>query len=111
MRILGTHHVAINTPDLARLRQFYAETLGLPIVGGFPGHPIIFVGAGGTALELVEAERSPEGTGRSGWHHLAWEVEDVAEAYAELSARGVPFHIPPGDFPPAAPTVRIAFFS
>ena len=37
-------------------------------------------------------------------------MADVDEAYADLSARGVPFHVPPEDFPPEAPTMRIAFF-
>jgi catechol 2,3-dioxygenase-like lactoylglutathione lyase family enzyme len=37
-------------------------------------------------------------------------VEDIDASYAELSARGVPFHVPPEDFPDEAPTMRIAFF-
>jgi len=37
-------------------------------------------------------------------------VSDADAAYAELSARGVPFHVPPKDFPEEAPSVRIAFF-
>jgi catechol 2,3-dioxygenase-like lactoylglutathione lyase family enzyme len=53
----------------------------------------------------VAAER----TG-GGWDHLALEVEDIDAAYAELSAAGIPFHVPPEDFPEEAPSVRIAFF-
>jgi catechol 2,3-dioxygenase-like lactoylglutathione lyase family enzyme len=60
IRILGTHHVAIHTPDLARLRAFYVETLGLAVVGSFPKHGILFVEAGGTILELIE-EPTPDG--------------------------------------------------
>jgi len=111
MRSVRTHHVAIVTPDVARLRAFYTDTLGLPVVGGFADHAIVFVGAGGTTIELVEDEVPAGGTGRRGWHHLAWEVESVDATYAELSGRGVPFHVPPEDFPPAAPTMRIAFFT
>jgi glyoxylase I family protein len=110
MRILSTHHVALTTPDLDRLRAFYTETLGLPIVGAFPGHPILFVGTGGTAIEIEEAAPSPDGTHPSGWNHLAWEVADVDAVYAELAARGVPFDVAPEDYPPEAPTMRIAFF-
>lgn len=110
MRIVGTHHVAISTHDLSRLRAFYVETLGLPVVGGFPGYEIVFIGAGGTAIELMEeAGLSRDGDG-SGWVHLAWEVENVDDAYADLMARGVPFDVAPEDFPPEAPTTRIAFF-
>jgi catechol 2,3-dioxygenase-like lactoylglutathione lyase family enzyme len=110
MRIVHTHHVAISTPNFDRLRQFYIETLGLPIVGGFAGHDILFIGAGSTTIELIGEDTPVVVVGRSGWHHLAWEVESVAESYAELSARGVSFHVPPEDFPPEAPSMRIAFF-
>lgn len=41
--------------------------------------------------------------------NIALEVADIDAAYAALSARGVPFHISPEDFPPDAPAVRIAF--
>ena len=110
MRIVSTHHVAISTFDLARLRAFYTEILGLPVVGGFAGRQIVFIGAGGSAIELSQEDVPTAGARRAGWDHLAWEVEDVDQAYAELSARGVPFHVAPEDFPPEAPTMRIAFF-
>lgn len=108
MEFIGVHHMAIITDDVARLRAFYVDVLGLPVVGGFPGRAIIFIGAGGTAIELVERSARPDGGG--GWDHLALEVADIDTAYAELTARGVPFHSAPMAFPPAAPSVRIAFF-
>ena len=114
MRIIGTHHVAISTPDLARLRAFYVETLGLPVLGGFTGQDIIFVGSGGMAIEIIgegtPGLARPDGFDRRGWQHLAWQVEDVDAAYAELSARGIAFRVPPEDFPELSPTMRIAFF-
>src|SRR5687767_11709532 len=110
MRVITTHHVAISTPIFSRLREFYVETLGLPVVGRFAGHEILFIGAGGSAIELIgEATPRADGVSRSGWHHLAWQVEDVDETYAELSALGVPFRVPPEDFPEEAPSMRIAF--
>ena len=131
MRILRAHHVAVHTPDLARLRAFYVETLGLPVVGGFPEHGILFVLAGDLIVELIEDTslgdagepaagreaadaRSGEvdgATRRAGWDHLALEVEDVDAAYAELTALGVVGRSPPGSFPPAAPAYRIAFLA
>jgi glyoxylase I family protein len=114
MRIVGAHHVAILTPNLARLRAFYTERLGLPVVGGFAGYGIIFIAAGNTTIELeeqgLEEHRAVPGNG-SGWHHLALEVDDVDAAYAELSGQGIPFDGPPQDFPPGAPSLRIAFFA
>ena len=110
MRIVSTHHVAISTPNFARLRDFYVGTLGLLVVGGFSGHDILFIGAEGTTIELIGEETPSDGVCSTGWHHLAWEVEDVDETHAELSARGIPFHVPPEDFPVEAPAMRIAFF-
>ena len=117
MRIAGTHHVAILTPDLDRLRAFYIELLELPVIGGFSEHHILFIAAGNIVVELEEQageEGHPRSSGGGGWHHLALEVDDVDAAHAELSARGVPFHVPPTDFPegaPGGPVMRIAFFT
>jgi catechol 2,3-dioxygenase-like lactoylglutathione lyase family enzyme len=122
VRILSTHHLALTTGSFERLRAFYVETLGLPVVGGFPDHEIVFLGAGSTTIELIgenslcaKKRRSAENRAqRQGWHHLAWEVEDVDAAFAELPARGVEAHSPPEDFPPGEPQpgttrLRIAF--
>jgi catechol 2,3-dioxygenase-like lactoylglutathione lyase family enzyme len=110
MRILSTHHVALITNNFERLRAFYVETLELPVVGGFAGYNIIFLAAGSTAIELIEEEQPTYGAARTGWNHLALEVEDVDAAYAELAARGIPFTVLPEDFPSEAPQARIAFF-
>ena len=116
MRILGTHHLAITTARFELLRRFYVETLGLPVVGRFPGHDIVFLDAGSTAIELIgEAPALDAGPSsadhalRHGWHHLALEIADVDAAVAELTARGVTVHSPPEPFPTEAPTMRIAF--
>src|SRR5205823_404918 len=100
----------------SRLRAFYVEMLGLPVVGAFAEHDIVFVQAGDTVVELIGEADQPEaapgqarGFGRRGWQHLAWEVDDVDAAYAELSAHGIPFELRPEDFPPEAPVLRIAF--
>ncbi len=108
MQIIGTHHLALLTDNFERLREFYVGLLGLPVIGGFPGRDIIFIGVGETAIELVARGERPGAGG--GWDHLALQVADTDAAYAELSARGVPFHVEPKSFPPEAPTVRIAFF-
>jgi len=108
MHITCTHHIAVLTAHFEEMREFYVKTLGMPIRGAFEGYNIVFVDAGSTAIEIVEnaGERAPEDS----WRHLALEVPDIDAAYNELLLKGVPFHVPPKDFPPAAPKVRIAFF-
>jgi catechol 2,3-dioxygenase-like lactoylglutathione lyase family enzyme len=110
MLIVSAHHVALYTADFAQLRDFYVETLELPIRGAFRGYNIVFLGAGETTIELVEDENTQQGI-TGGWNHLAWEVADLDQTYAELTARGVSFHVPPENFPPENPSMRIAFFT
>lgn len=107
--IRATHHIALSTAHFARLRTFYTETLGLPVLGGFPEQRILFLDAGTTAIELVEERVVDTPVGARGWAHLALEVADVDAVYAILSARSVPFSMPPEDFPRDIPTMRIAF--
>ncbi len=111
MHVTHTHHVALATPHFERIRAFYVDVLGFPLRGAFPGRNIIFVDAGSTTIEIIEdLSRTPGSAAAGGWIHLALEVPDTDAAYAELSARGVPFHVEPVDFPEEAPSVRIAFF-
>ena len=109
MNITGTHHVALVTANFERLRAFYVETLGLPIVGAFAGRNIIFVEAGSTTIELIERSGQAD-AGSGGWSHLAFQVDDIDAVHAELAGLGIAFHVLPKDFPDDAPAVRIAFF-
>jgi glyoxylase I family protein len=108
METTHTHHVAIYTSNYARIRAFYVETLGLPVLGAFEGYNIVFIGTGSTAIEIVEDTDARADNG--GWRHLALEVPDVDGAYRELTAKGIAFHALPENFPPEAPKMRIAFF-
>jgi glyoxylase I family protein len=108
MKITGTHHVALITANFERMRAFYTETIGLPVVGAFAGGKIIFLQAGPTTIELIGRETYEPSVG--GWDHFAFTVEDVDAAYAELRALGVPFHVEPRSVPEPAPEARIAFF-
>lgn len=110
MDIRGTHHIALLTPDLPRLQAFYTETLGLPLVGEFSGHDIVFVGTGETAIELIQQEGVATTQDVTGWAHLALEVADVDATHAALADQGIVFHVAPMDFPVEAPALRIAFF-
>ena len=94
MDILGTHHVAITTPNFEKLCTFYTETLGLKKVGSFTGKNIIFVNAGPMTIEIVERDELVA-PARIGWAHFAFEVKDIAATYNELTAKGIAFHIEP----------------
>jgi catechol 2,3-dioxygenase-like lactoylglutathione lyase family enzyme len=108
MEIRSTHHVALYTTNFDQLRAFYTDIIGMPIVGGFRSHQIVFLAAGSTTIELVAVQEATGGT--QGWQHLALEVADVDTAYAELVAHGVVFHELPQDFPSEQPLFRLAFF-
>jgi catechol 2,3-dioxygenase-like lactoylglutathione lyase family enzyme len=109
MNLTGTHHVALLTNNFDGLREFYADTLGLPVVGGFPGGNIIFLEAGSTTIELIRREGFASQLG--GWGHFAFEVADVDQEYAALVEKGVSFHILPKSVPEGdSPSARIAFF-
>jgi catechol 2,3-dioxygenase-like lactoylglutathione lyase family enzyme len=111
MKITATHHVAFTTPNFEKLRDFYVNTLGLKQVGKFDGRNIIFVDAGSTTIEIIErSEPLAADKQRIGWVHFAFEVADIDAAYAELTAKGIAFHIEPKLFPETNPAVKLAFF-
>jgi glyoxylase I family protein len=103
------HHVGLVTGQLERMRRFYTEVVGLQETRGFPEHRIAFLEAGGTLIELLGEDVPSAGTGSGGWHHLAWEVDDLDATFAQLVARGAAVSSPPEDFPQDAPAFRIAF--
>jgi catechol 2,3-dioxygenase-like lactoylglutathione lyase family enzyme len=99
MKLLGTHHIALHTPNFDALQAFYTETLGFPIVHRWPDVNIVFIDIGSTTLELVgrdqaTADNKPTG----GFMHIALHVPSVDEAVAEVSAKGVPIHTQPKNF-------------
>lgn len=111
MSINGTHHVAIITRNLEALQQFYVDVLGLPVVGSVKrtGINILFVGAGDTAIELVENKTAEGPRHGSGWNHIALEVTDLDQTVADLQQQGVVFHVMPKEFPAERPHFRLAF--
>ncbi|KAB8140249.1 VOC family protein [Chloroflexia bacterium SDU3-3] len=109
MQVLGTHHVALCTPNFEALRDFYTKTLGMVPIGSFSFRNIVYLAAGDITIELVE-RLEPPNVSRQGWVHLAFEVEDVQKSYETLSAKGVPFHILPQGFPEDSPVFKMAFF-
>jgi catechol 2,3-dioxygenase-like lactoylglutathione lyase family enzyme len=106
MKLLGTHHIALHTPNFDALQAFYTETLGFPIVHRWPDANIIFISIGSTTLELAgrpqaTADNKPTG----GFHHIALHVASVDDAVDEMVAKGVKIHTQPKNFQ----DIRLAF--
>ena len=98
MNIRCIHHIAILTDDYQRSKQFYTEVLGFTVV-----HETYRKERDSYKLDLsidgkyqVELFSFPEHRERGsypeakGLRHLAFAVEDVDAAAAELRSRGVP---------------------
>jgi lactoylglutathione lyase len=115
IRPRAVHHVGIPVSSLARSLDWYKEMLGLEaeftaeVSGeatakavGVPGADLLvgFMRIGNTMVELLEY-RSPRGSRQDrgnndiGAMHLAFEVDDIEDAYRLLRDRGVSFNSPP----------------
>jgi catechol 2,3-dioxygenase-like lactoylglutathione lyase family enzyme len=106
MKLLGTHHIALHTPNFEVMKKFYTESLEFPIVHGWPTANIVFISLGTTLLELAGRDQSTANTKPTGgFVHIALHVENVDEAVAELSAKGIAIHTQPRDFQ----DIRLAF--
>jgi len=124
--IRGIHHVAISTPDLDRIVNFYANVIGAEVVyeGGWEaGSELIDTIVGlknsharqamlrlGNAylefFEYVTPAGSPKdpayGVNNHGYTHFCLDVQDIDAEYKRLQAAGVAFNCPPPDFPGGA---------
>jgi catechol 2,3-dioxygenase-like lactoylglutathione lyase family enzyme len=73
------HHLALRTPDVARLERFYAGVLGLPVVRRDETRGNVWLGAGGTVV-MLEAAAPAEPAVPSGTQELvAFGVERIAD--------------------------------
>jgi len=107
MAILHSHHIAIRATDYDRSKAFYTEVLGFPIKGQIPGRDVVFIDIGGTTIELSGGATAEPQRPESGLVHLAFECDDVDATFADLSAKGVSFHIEPTGMG----ELRVAFFT
>lgn len=91
-------HVGIAVADVDEALAFYREALGLEVTGvetvASQQVRARFVGAGGAALELLEATADTSPIARfvarrgPGLHHVTLRVDDLAAALARLKAHG-----------------------
>lgn len=92
------HHIAIIASDYEVSKRFYTEVLGLRIVAEHYRDPrqswkLDLAFPDGTQIELFTfpgAPPRPNHPEAQGLRHLAFEVEDVAQAKAQLEAKGIP---------------------
>jgi glyoxylase I family protein len=107
MQLTGTHHVALLTRNFAEMEHFYSQTLGFPITRRWDDVTIIFIDVGSTTIELIGRETAPLPNSEPGaFNHLALQVANLDEAYAELVAKDVKIKTEPRNFK----DVRICFF-
>ena len=107
MKLTGTHHVGLVTPNFEAMEEFYTKTLGFAVTRRWDDIPIIFIDIGSTTIELIGHEKSTaDNSPTGGLDHLALHVESTDEAFAELAEKGVRIRSEPRDFK----EVRIAFF-
>ena len=117
--IRGIHHVAISTPNLARIVAFYRDVIGCEVVydGGWEqGQEVIdtIVGLknssakqamlklGNAYLEFFQYEspkgavKNPEyGVNDHGYTHFCLDVQDIDAEYERLKQHGVRFNCEP----------------
>ncbi len=98
MRIKRLAHVGVAVKDVKEVEKVYTDLLPLEVSGYDDVGELrtAFIPVGDTNVELVMST-DPEGVMNKhvakrgeGVHHIAFEVEDIQAALAELQAKGVP---------------------
>jgi catechol 2,3-dioxygenase-like lactoylglutathione lyase family enzyme len=85
-----TDFISVPVTDLGRSKQFYGETLGLPLVSGDEGWPEYQLGEN-VSLYLIDPTNIGQEFTAPHSSHIALRVADVAAARAELESAGVDF--------------------
>jgi glyoxylase I family protein len=100
MKVEKIHHVAIICSDYERSKRFYTEVLGFEIIretfraerNSYKLDLRVGANSGGSQIELFSFPNPPERLSRpeaSGLRHLAFAVENLDEAIADLQSKGV----------------------
>lgn len=119
--IRGIHHVALHTPDIARLARFYIEVVGfVPVeesriswsdnadidqIINVPGSAsqTMLLRAGNSYLELFQYSQPAARGGEPlrpqdhGYTHICLDTDDIEADYERLTAGGMTFHRKPVD--------------
>jgi len=86
-----TDFVSVPITNMARSKQFYGETLGLPLVSGQDGWPEYQLGEN-VSLYLIDPTNVGQSFTAPHASSIALRVPDVAQARSALEAKGVEFH-------------------
>ncbi|GIO15503.1 VOC family protein [Cohnella xylanilytica] len=97
MKLNRIHHVAVIASDYERSKRFYAEVLGLTVVAETyreerDSWKLDLAVGGDYQIELFTFPGAPERPSypeARGLRHLAFEVDDVDAAAAELRGKGI----------------------
>lgn len=85
MNVLGVHHVAIGVKDVPEAIEFYGLLGLVPLPRPDFGFPGAWLQAGSQQVHLLETATVPPGAE----NHYAFQVHDLDEIVAHLSAHGV----------------------
>lgn len=95
--IVGFHHVALIVSDYAKSKSFYTEILGARIIAETyrterQSYKLDLRFADGSQIELFSFPNPPKRVNSPeacGLRHLAFKVQDIEQAVAELAQKGV----------------------
>lgn len=118
--IRGIHHIALNTPNLSRMLEFYRDTLGFAVAYQMEWSNndvvdsavdlrdstgrVVMLRAGNVYLELFEYTAPPARTAEPlrpcdhGYTHFCLDVTDIESEWQRLSASGMTYSRRPVDF-------------
>ena len=98
-KVLKLDHIGIAVKDMEVAKKFYTEMLGMPAQGEEVVEQqqvkVCFIPSGDSEIELLEST-SPDGPiakfiekNREGIQHIAFRVDNIENALADLKAKGV----------------------
>lgn len=101
MKVLNIDHLGIAVPNLDEGKKFWSDIMGLKLEGSETVEEqkvtTAFLPVGDSEVELL-VSTSPDGPiakfiekngGKGGFQHVAFRVENIEEALAELQEKGV----------------------
>ena len=107
------HHVHIVCKDLEKMIGFFTEVLAAQLIDRrkFGTANGASLDLDGTIINLRVAREDEQMVGDAsqsayGFDHIGLEVEDIENAFKELTAKGYSFFMPPTEIP----NMKIAFF-
>ncbi len=97
MKIKRIAHLGVAVQDLETAMKFFTDSLPLEVTHteDFNGMKIAFIPIGDSSVELLQDVSGASAIKKfvdkngEGIHHIAYEVDDINEAIAELKAKGI----------------------